>query len=91
MRYAPQQPDSIEHDILDIENGSYLSLQNTTPLLMTLTTMLRMNCEVTESVVFLPVDQIYNSISSWIITTATDINPYRDALFNVNQYTLKVK
>ena len=58
---------------------------------MTLTTMLGMNCEVTESVVFHPVDWIYNSISSWIVTTAIDFNPCRDALFNVNQYTLKVK
>ena len=58
---------------------------------MTLTTVLGMNCEVTESVVFHPVDQTCNSISSWIITTAIDLNPYRDALFNVNQYALKVK
>ena len=46
---------------------------------------------VTESVVFHPVDWIYNTLSSWIITTAIDFNPYRDALFSVNQYTLKVK
>ena len=52
---------------------------------MTLTTMLGMNCEVTESVVFHSVDQISNSISSWIITTAIDFSPYRDALLNVNQ------
>ena len=31
MRNAPQQPDPIEPNILDIENSSYLSLQNTTP------------------------------------------------------------
>ena len=31
MRYAPQQSDCIEHDILDIENSSDISLQNTTP------------------------------------------------------------
>ena len=60
-------------------------------LLMILTTMLGMNCEVTELVVFHPVDWIYNSISSRIVTTAIDFDPYRDALFNVNQYTLKVK
>ena len=35
--------------------------------------------------------RIYNSISSWIITTAIDFNPYTDALFGVNQYALKVK
>ena len=46
---------------------------------------------MTESVVFPSVDWIYNSISSWIITTAIDFNPYKDALFGVNQYALKVK
>ena len=40
---------------------------------------------------FHPVDHIYNSISSWTITTAIDFNPYRDALFGINQYALKVK
>ena len=80
MSYAPQQSDLIEHDILDIENSSYILL----PLLITLTTVLGMNCQGTESVVFHPVEQINNSISSWIITAAIDCNPYRDALFNVN-------
>ena len=51
---------------------------------MTLTTMLGMNCEVTELVVFHSVDQIYNSISSRVVTTDIDFNLYRDALFNVN-------
>ena len=58
---------------------------------MTLTTMLGMTCGVTESVVFDLVDWIYNSISSWLLTTAIVFNPYRNALFNVNQYALKVK
>ena len=53
--------------------------------------MIGIDCEVTESVVFHPVDRIYNSISSWIITTAIDFNPYKDALFSINQYALKVK
>ena len=61
------------------------------PLLIFLTSMIGMDCEVTESVVFHSVDQIYNSISCWIITTAIDFNPYRDALFNIHQYALKVK
>ena len=60
------------------------------PLLILLTTMIGIDCKVTESVVFHPVDQIYNSISSWIITTAIDFNPYKDALFSINQYALKV-
>ena len=50
-----------------------------------------MDSEVTESVVFHPMDQIYNSISSSIMTTAVDFNPYKDALFSINQYALKVK
>ena len=50
------------------------------PLLTLLKTMIGMDCEMTESVVFHPVDQIYNSISLWIITTAIDINPYKYAL-----------
>ena len=61
------------------------------PLLTLLTAMIGIDCEVTESVVFCPMHQIYNSISSWIITTAIDFNPYKDALFGVNQYALKVK
>ena len=61
------------------------------PPLILLTTMIGMDCKVTESVVFHPVDWIYNSISSWIIITAIDFNPYKDALFSVNQYSLKVK
>ena len=31
IRNVPEQPDPIECNILDIENSSYLSLQNTTP------------------------------------------------------------
>ena len=58
---------------------------------MTLATILGTNCEMTETVVFHPLDQIYSSIHSWIVTTAKDCNPYRDALFNANQYALKVK
>ena len=51
--------------------------------------MIGMDCEVTELVVFHPVDQIYNSISSWILTTAIDFSPYKDALLGVNQYALR--
>ena len=62
------------------------------PLLTLLTTMIAMDCKVTESVVFHPMDQIYNSISSWIITTGTEFNPYKDALFSMNTVMpLKVK
>ena len=61
------------------------------PLLILLTTMTGIDCEVTESVVFHPVDLIYNSINIWIITTAIVFNPYKDAMFSINQYALKVK
>ena len=36
-------------------------------------------------------DQIYNSISLWIITTTIDFNPYNVALFGINEYAPKVK
>ena len=53
--------------------------------------MIEMDCKVTESVVFHPVDHIYNSISSWKLTTAIDLNPYKCVLFGFNQYALKVQ
>ena len=53
--------------------------------------MIGMGCDVTKSVVFHPVDHIYNSINWRILTTAIDFNPYKDALFGVNQYAFKVQ
>ena len=53
--------------------------------------MIGMDCEVIELVVFYPVDQIHSSISSWILITDINFNPYKDALFGINQYALKVK
>ena len=50
-----------------------------------------MDCKVIEPVVFHPVDWIYNSISLWILTTATDFDPYKDAFFGLHQYALRVK
>ena len=50
-----------------------------------------MDCEVIESVVFHPMDWICNNISSWILTTAINFNPYKDVLFGIHQYALKVK
>ena len=43
--------------------------------------------EVTESVLFHPIDQIHTSISSWILTTAIDFLPYHIALVRVYHYT----
>ena len=59
-------------------------------LLTLLTMLIGTDCKVIESVVFPPMDQIYNSISSWILTI-TLFNPYKDGLFGVNQYALKVQ
>ena len=73
-----------------IENDSFY-FQNVTPPPNLLTAMIGMDCEVIELVVFHPVDWIDNGISSWILTTAIDFNPYKDALFGVNQYAQKLK
>ena len=47
--------------------------------------------EMTESVIFHPIDNIYTSISSWIITTASDFEPYSIMLYNVNEYAKSIK
>ena len=47
-------------------------------LLLTVTTTI--SGEVTESVLFHPIEQINTSISSWILTTAIDFLPYHTAL-----------
>ena len=44
------------------------------------------NCELTESVIFQPVDHIQTSKSSWIFTTAIDFNPYLRTLNSVFNY-----
>ena len=36
-------------------------------------------------------DQIHNSINLSILTTAINFDPYKDVLFGINQYALKVK
>ena len=47
--------------------------------------------EVTESVMFHPIDNIHTSISSWIINTALDFEPYSIMLYNVNEYAKSIK
>ena len=47
--------------------------------------------EVTESVLFHPIDQIHTSISTWILTTAIDFLPYCITLDRVYHYTYNVK
>ena len=47
--------------------------------------------EMTESVLFHPIDNIHASISSWIITTVLDFEPYNVMLYNVNEYAKSIK
>ena len=47
--------------------------------------------EVTESVLFHPIDQIHTRISSWILTTAIDFLPYHITFERVYHYTYNVK
>ena len=47
--------------------------------------------DLTESVLFNPVDNITTSVSSWVITTAIDFQPYEIALSNVLRYALNVR
>ena len=47
--------------------------------------------EMTESVLFHPIDNIHTRISSWIITTAFDFEPYSVILYNVNEYTKSIE
>ena len=47
--------------------------------------------EMNESVMFHPIDNIHTSISSWIITTALDSEPYILMLCNVNEYAKLIK
>ena len=47
--------------------------------------------DLTESVLFHPVDNITTSVSSWVITTAIDFQPYEIALSNLLRYALNVR
>ena len=47
--------------------------------------------DVTESVIFYPVDKIHTSIRSWIITTAIDFEPYEIMLYKVKEYAKEIK
>ena len=47
--------------------------------------------DMTDSVIFHLVDNIWTSISSWIITTALDFESYSVMLYNMNEYAKSVK
>ena len=42
--------------------------------------------EMTETVLFHPIGNIHTSISSWIITTALDFEPYSVMVYDMNEY-----
>ena len=60
-------------------------------LMLLLLPILGTNCELTESVIFQPVDEIQTSKSSWIFSTAVDFTPYLRSLNSVYDYGTKVK
>ena len=60
-------------------------------LVLLLLPILAANCELTESVIFQPVDEIHTSKSSWIFSTAVDFTPYLRSLHSVYDYGTKVK
>ena len=47
--------------------------------------------DVTEPVIFCPVDKIHTSINSWIMTIVIDFEPYEIRLYNVKEYAMEIK
>ena len=69
-------------------------LSNFRTQILTLTLLLCIlgtNCELIESVIFQPIDDIQTSKSSWIFSTAVDFTPYLTSLNNVFGYKMNVK
>ena len=60
-------------------------------VLLLILPILGTNCELTESVIFQPVDDIQTSKSSWIFSTAVDFTPYLRSLRSVFSYGRNVK
>ena len=60
-------------------------------VLLLILPILGTNCELTESVIFQPVDDIQTSKSSWIFSTAVDFTLYLRSLRSVFSYGRKVK
>ena len=59
--------------------------------LLTLLSFLGTKCELTESVIFQPIDNIQTSKSSRIFSTAVDFTPYLTSLNSVFDYGMNVK
>ena len=55
-------------------------------LMLLMLPILGANCELTESVIFQPVDNIQTSKGSWIFSTAVDFTPYLGSLNSVYDY-----
>ena len=53
--------------------------------------MVRTNCELTESVIFQPIDEIQTGKSSWIFSIAVDFTPYLRTLNTVFDYGTNVR
>ena len=60
-------------------------------VLLLILPILGTNCELTESVIFQPVDDIQTNKSSWIFSTAVDFTPYLRSLRSVFSYGRNVK
>ena len=60
-------------------------------MLTLLLCILGTNCELTESVIFQPIDNIQRSKSSWIFSIAVDFTPYLTSLNSVFGYGINVK
>ena len=74
--------------------NSFLFISFSLPLTFNLILMLINGSQpqdLMELVLFHPVDNITTSVSSWVITTAIDLQPYEIALNNVLSYVLNVR
>ena len=60
-------------------------------LMLLMLPILGANCELTESVVFQPVDNIQTNKNSWIFSTAVDYTPYLRSLNSVYDSGTKIK
>ena len=72
----------------------YFLFSNFTIQLLTLTILLSFlgtKCELTESVIFQPIDDRQTSKSSWIFSTAVDFTSYLTSLNSVFDYGMNVK
>ena len=97
--YYDPELDPVLNEAIELLRHSDISTTHTYPYscrtVLTMTLMLAMtlgsSSEMTESVIFHPIDNIHTSISSWIVTTALDFEPYNIMLYNVNEYAKSIR